>query len=323
LIQRWQVIVWTKNFFGSFLVCSKKNIATNPDELRKADLMDHLENKEQPLPDYMLAILRQMSNGSSAKTALLNQKALHFNAKTKAAQKMILSIKNEEELDIVALRNWLGNMESLEADKQVVATYLYEDDYSNANALLDMIPDLYNLQGDKLDEFNDYVELLTLQIDLKQNNRNIFMLTEEEKSQLTDMADYGSGDARSGARSILSFVYGNQYCDCITPIEGGGNKSSRASYVFSDEDVARTLGFSISVKPNPARVYASVDYTLPIGVEKAALQLINAEGKIVRTDNISGTQGQITLDTRMYKPGAYIFRLISDKYSVSESLIIE
>jgi hypothetical protein len=149
------------------------------------------------------------------------------------------------------------------------------------------------------------------------------MLTEEEKSQLTDMADYGSGDARSGARSILSFVYGNQYCDCITPIEGGGNKSSRASYVFSDEDVARTLGFSISVKPNPARVYASVDYTLPIGVEKAALQLINAEGKIVRTDNISGTQGQITLDTRMYKPGAYIFRLISDKYSVSESLIIE
>jgi hypothetical protein len=148
LIQRWQVIVWTKNFFGSFLVCSKKNIATNPDELRKADLMNHLENKEQPLPDYMLAILRQMSNGSSAKTALLNQKALHFNAKTKAAQKMILSIKNEEELDIVALRNWLGNMESLEADKQVVATYLYEDDYSNANALLDMIPDLYNLQGD-------------------------------------------------------------------------------------------------------------------------------------------------------------------------------
>jgi hypothetical protein len=164
------------------------------------------------------------------------------------------------------------------------------------------------LQGDNLDAYNDYVELLTLQIDLKQNNRNIFMLNDAEKNQLLDLADYSTGDASSGARSILSFVYGEQYCDCITPIEGGGNKSSHTSYVYSNEDIARALGFSISVKPNPASVYASVDYTLPIGVEKAQLQLINAEGKIIRTDNISGTQGQITVDTRIYKTRSLYFQ---------------
>ena len=298
-------------------------LAAKPDELHKADLMEYLENKDQPLPDYMISILRQISNGASAKTALLNQKALHFADKTKAAQKMILSIKNEEELDIIALRNWLSNLESLEADKQVVATYLYEDDYANANAnaLLDLMPDLYNLEGDQLDEFNDYVDLLDLQIGLKQQNRNIFMLTEPEKSQLLDLAENSTGDARSGARSILSFVYGNEYCDCITPIEGG-NKSSYSSYVYSDEDMAKALGFSIALKPNPAIVHTSIDYSLPFNVEQAELQLINAEGKIVWSKKVSGVQGQITIDTRSFKSGAYIFRLLSEEYSISESLII-
>jgi hypothetical protein len=273
------------------------------------------------MPDYMLSILRQISNGSSAKTALLSQKALHFAAKTKAAQKMILSIKNEEELDIVTLRNWLGNLESLEADKQVVATYLYEEDYVNANALLDLFPELYNLEGNKLQEFNDYVDLLNLQIGLKQQNRNIFMLSDSEKAQLTNLANNSTGDARSGARSVLSFVYGNQYCDCITPIEGG-NKLSHTSYVYSNEDIAKALGFSINLKPNPATVHTSVDYTLPISVNQAELQLINTEGKIIWTKKVSGLQGQITIDIRSFKSGAYIFRLLSEEYSISESLII-
>ena len=298
-------------------------LSANPDELRKADLMEYLENKEHPLPDYMIAILRQMSNGSSAKTALLSQKAVHYRAKAKAAQKMIRSIKNEEELDVVALRNWLGNMENYEADKQIVATYLYVEDYTNADVLLDLIPDLYDLQGEKLDEYNDYVDLLNLQTGLKQQNRNIFMLTEAEKSQLINLAENSAGDALNGARSILSFVYGNEYCDCITPIEGGGNKSSANLYYYTDEDIAKAMGFDLQVKPNPARVYSSVDYKLPIGIEHAELQLINTEGKIVLTERVSCTQGQNTIDVSQFKAGAYIIRLVVDKYSLSESLIIE
>ena len=67
--------------------------------------------------------------------------------------------------------------------------------------------------------------------------------------------------AQNASQSILSFVYGNEYCDCITPIDGGGNKSSQTSYVYSNDDMAKALGFSINIKPNPAKVYASVDYT--------------------------------------------------------------
>ncbi|OYT15556.1 MAG: hypothetical protein B7C24_12505, partial [Bacteroidetes bacterium 4572_77] len=289
-------------------------LSANPEELRKSDLMDHLENKAQPLPDYMISILRQMSNGTSAKTAMLNQKASYYSKKTNAIQAMIRSIKNEDELDIIALRNWLGNMENINADKQIVSTYLYEDNYTAANNLLNLIPDLYNLEGEKLQAFNDFKDLLNLQVGLKQQDRNIFTLNDSEKLQLLSLAENSTGNAKYGARNILSFVYGDNYCDCITPIEGGGNKSTTSSYVYSQ---------SINIKPNPASVYSSIDYTLPIGVEHATLQLINVEGKIVYSQEISGMQGQTTLDVRAYKSGTYVFRLETADYNISKSTIIQ
>ena len=296
-------------------------LSANPDELRKTDLMDHLENKQQPLPNYMINILKQMATGVSAKTALIGQKAQAFTTKTKAAQSMIRSIKNEDQLNIQALRNWLGNMENIAADKQIIGTYLYEENYTAANNLLDLIPNLYNLEGEKLQDFNDYKDLLNLQINLKQEDRNIFTLNDSEKTQLLAFAENSTGDAKYGARSILSFVYGDNYCDCITPIEGSGNKSS--SYVYSQDDMAKAMGLSLNAKPSPAMTYTSVDFTLPIGIERAELQLINIEGKIIYSQKVSGMQGQVTLDIRYYKSGAYIFRLQAEEYIVSKSIIIQ
>jgi len=146
-------------------------------------------------------------------------------------------------------------------------------------------------------------------------------MIESEKSQLLDLAENSTGDARSGARSILSFVYGNEYCDCITPIEGG-NKSSYSSYVYSQDDMAHAMGLNINVKPNPSTVYSSIDYTLPIGIEKANLQLINAEGKFIYTESVKGVQGQITLNVSNYPAGAYIINIQAGEYKLSKSFII-
>ena len=122
-------------------------------------------------------------------------------------------------------------------------------------------------------------------------------------------------------RDILETYYNNNTCcDCITPIEGSGNKSS--SYVYSQEDMAKAMGLSLNVKPNPAMIYTSVDFTLPIGTEQAVLQLINAEGKTVYSQKVSGIQGQVTLDIRNYKSGAYIFSLQAADYNISKSIII-
>jgi hypothetical protein len=83
------------------------------------------------------------------------------------------------------------------------------------------------------------------------------------------------------------------------------------------------MGLSINIKPNPATVYSSIDYTLPIGTKQAVLQLINVEGKTIRTESIVGTQGQITFDVRNYTSGAYIIKIQAGDYNLSKSFIIQ
>lgn len=50
-------------------------LASNPDELRKSDIISYVENKTHPLPQYMTDILKQMASGTTYKTVLLNQMA--------------------------------------------------------------------------------------------------------------------------------------------------------------------------------------------------------------------------------------------------------
>lgn len=94
--------------------------------------------------------------------------------------------------------------------------------------------------------------------------------------------------------------------------------------IFAQQDLQSCTNKAlIQADPNPAMIYTSVDFTLPIGTEQAVLQLINAEGKTVYSQKVSGIQGQVTLDIRNYKSGAYIFSLQAADYNISKSIIIQ
>ncbi|NPD47921.1 C25 family cysteine peptidase [Lentimicrobium sp. S6] len=296
-------------------------LSANPDELRNKNLMDHLENKEQPLPDYMINVLKQISTGMSAKTALVSQQSMHADLKDKAAQAIVKSIINKEEYNVVELRNWLGNLQKLESDKQIVGTYLYEEDYTSATSLLNMIPSLYELEGDDLQSFNDFKGLMNIQIGLGQQGKNIFNLSNADKAQLSDYANYSTGSAKYGAQSILSFVYGDEFCDCVSPV--GKSDKGTESFSYTENDIASAIGLSVVVKPNPANVYASFDYELPIGYEKANISIINTEGEVVYQDKLTGSIGQLTLDVSNYKSGAYLYKIQVGKYTYTETLIVQ
>ncbi len=53
-------------------------LSANPDELKKEELIKYLEDKENPLPSYMIDILRQLANGSTYKTVLLSEISKHL-----------------------------------------------------------------------------------------------------------------------------------------------------------------------------------------------------------------------------------------------------
>ncbi len=293
-------------------------MAANPDELRKNELITYLETKENPLPEYMISILHQLAGGITYKTVLMQEMARYHAAKMQSAYDLIRSTLNDSLVDYTYLRNWLDNTNNLNADLQTVASYMEEGDYTSAQSLLNSIPDVYGLEGDKLDEYNDYKLLAEIQMNWQQQGRTVFDLDSAEIAMLVDYAENGLGKAAVISKGILEFAYGYHYCNCLPVNDSSNMKSSNAFAGTNETD----NGLFVKATPNPARTWVTFDYTLPVYMENAVLRISNMKGEIKTTFNIDDRQGQIVWDIRHIEKGVYIYTLTTGSLNKSGKLIV-
>lgn len=299
-------------------------LSSNPDELRNDTLISYLRNMDNPLPDYMIGLLQQIASGITARTAMESQMAYYGQEYQRAAGDVVRSIANDSVIDMNALVAWLGNMDELESDREIVSLYMEEGNFENALSLANMLPTLYNLSGDDLAEHNDYMAMLTLYKKLFIDGRSITQLDSVERAMVEHTADYSSGTPQAMAKVIMTEAYGYRYPDCPSgvnleyPVRGFGQTGA----VFSDEDIDKAMGFSINMSPNPARTWVAIDYTLPIGSSKALIRIADIYGKSVATYCLQGTESQKVLDLRDFVPGVYTYTVSCGKLSQTGKLVI-
>lgn len=293
-------------------------LAANPDELKKEELIKYLEDKANPLPEYMVDILRQVAMGSTYKTVLIRQMGHYNQVKTKAAYDIVHSILNDSISNSNELRSWLDNIGGKRADEQIIASYLSEGNYTDATALANMMPALYDYADDEVAEHDYYMEMLNLQISLAQQAKSIFELDSSDINNLVYMADNSHGTAGTQAKSILEYAYGYNYCNCISDNEAG-YKSSNA---LNPDSFTQLLGIEITVEPNPATDWAVFNYILADSNAEGVIKISDVSGKIITTLPVNGKQGQKIWDTRKIKSGVYFYTLNVSGFNKSGKLII-
>ncbi|MCF8303276.1 MAG: T9SS type A sorting domain-containing protein [Bacteroidales bacterium] len=294
-------------------------LAANPDELKKDTLISYLENKEEPLPEYMIDLLKQLAEGTTYKTALQQQMAGYKHAYTRAAHDIIRSNLNDTVVDYVELRNWLDNLGGITSDRQIISSYISEKNFTDAFTLANMLPQLYNLQGNELIEHNYYIDMLNLHQTLYQQGKNTFQLDSTEKANLVFIAANSTGVAGAQAKSILEGVYNEYYVNCP---EADGSTGYKSSSTINPNSLGKAYGLNISVKPNPAKQWAAFDYSLPVDETEATITVTNATGSTVAILEVSGQQGQKLWDTQSIKPGVYIYTIKAAGFSQSGKIVI-
>jgi len=294
-------------------------LAANPDELKKDTLISYLENKEEPLPEYMIDLLKQLAEGTTYKTALQQQMAGYKHTYTRAAHDIIRSNLNDTVTDFVELRNWLDNLGGITSDRQIISSYISEENFTDAFTLANMLPQLYNLQGNELTEHNYYIDMLNLHQTLYQEGRNTFQLDSIEKANIIFIANNSTGVAGAQAKSILEAVYDEYFVDCP---EADGSAGYKSSSTINPNALGKAYGLNISVKPNPAKQWAAFDFTLPGDETEATITITNATGSTVAILEITGQQGQKLWDTRDIKHGVYIYTIKTPGFSQSGKIVI-
>ena len=293
-------------------------MAANPDALRKGELIKHLETKEDPLPTYMIDMLKQIATGVTYKTVLENQLSLYSTEMIKAVYDIVRSNLADTVDNITELRNWIDKIGGINAKKQIISSYLQEGDFSTALLLANNLPSLFNLSEEELTEHNYYMEMLNLYNIMDQQGRNIFQLDSLEISNLSAIADNSIGIAGVYAKNILSFAYGYEFCDCPYVMDSDGLKSSSA---INNGKTVDDL-FDINVTPNPASDWVAFNFTLPKIAGNPQITISNATGKTVKEIYLNESKGQIIWDTRDVGSGIYLYKVTANGYSKSGKIII-
>ncbi len=294
-------------------------MAANPDELKKDELIKYLEDKDNPLPGYMIDILEQVATGTTFKTVLQKEMAHYSRLKTRAAHDMIRSLLNDTVSNTGELRNWLDNLGGKRADEQIIASYIQDGNYADALALAGMMPALYNYSDNELAEHDYYNEMLDLRINLSQQGRSFFDLDNTEVSTLDYIANNSKGTGGAQARGILESAYGYEFCNCLNVSDTSAFKSSSS---FGSDSFNQAFGAEIDVKPNPASDWVSFNFVLPDHKAEGYIKVSDVSGKIVETFTVSGKQGQKIWDTRKTDPGIYLYIFTVNGISISGKLII-
>jgi hypothetical protein len=81
-------------------------------------------------------------------------------------------------------------------------------------------------------------------------------------------------------------------------------------------------GLSIQAAPNPASTWVAFNFTLPVHVNEAVLQITDVHGRNITSFVINTKQGQQVWDIRDVLKGVYLYNLKAGTMSKSGKLII-
>jgi hypothetical protein len=301
-------------------------LAANPDCFKDEYFVKYIEEESKRLPDWMLELLKQMTESNiSAKNLLESQIAYHksemdFDA-TVLANGILAEGEEGNDIDWNAYRSWIGTYQTPWGDYQLVDNYLQTNELEQASLLLNAIPNLYKLSENERREYDALKGVTSTLFKLNSENRNLFELTPFEKEQLKSISDNGTGTGQVRACNILSFVTGEKICEFTPNIPRGDNmrKINTPANKTSDIPAMEIIAF-----PVPAKDYVELYYTLPIGVNEALLRIVDIQGKLMEQQAIKGERGQIALNTANWPTGIYTYTVsTNDKTMTSQKLVIE
>ncbi len=293
-------------------------LAANPEELRNDSLLNYLKNKTNPLPDYMIELLKAIASDSTYKTTLQSGLSYYYAKSMNAAYALTHDILLDTIQDLSNLRNWLDNQHTLSADYQIIDSWFAEKNTTSALALLDLLPQTYSLDSSAMVEYNYYKDFKTFQAGLINTNTNIYQLDSTQLAFLNYTASNSKGMAGDQARNILEFAYGVFNINCppspdllikSTPFNAAKNLNS----VYEPK---------ITVAPNPAGSWTVFNYTLFAGVDNSSIKITDMKNQVIKILPVTSVKGQITWDTRDVPAGLYIYTLMNDKYSKSGKISV-
>lgn len=216
---------------------------------------------------------------------------------------------DDQEADYLQLLiNFLVQDNDLFSKKMLAGIYINHANYTEAANILNTIP------NDNADNIA-YKTLCQLQIDLANNNKNIFQLDSNQYHTVRTIA-YGETASNIDAQGILALVYNEQLAKHI-------EKSSLVSTLENDSINSDSVNGTIIIIPNPAfNEDVTIQYVSNSNSTAKKIFIYDYSGNLItESASLNNANGSVVFSSEYFNTGLYIVLFSIDGTVVNHKLL--
>ena len=286
-------------------------MVANPEAAKSDALLEKLQERTNPVPEYMLGQILQGRSLISVYGDLMAAEAF-YNQRIAFAARVLKQIYASDTIDTAAtdsLMALLQNENNIEAQVHLAFCYLQQTDSLAAMNTLAAIPVQYTLNEQQLAEHAMLTDYLNLLLSMQQG-----VPDSTDAEWLLDATLYGTGLASTFARNLLLAM---EWIDYDEPLLFPDATKSAAINKYPYAGTPAEAGEQLEVYPNPAAEYLIIKWTLESPDAIGTVQIAALDGRIVSQFPLSGSAGQQVIATSGIKPGVYVVSVFVDKQQVA------
>ncbi|MBN2175054.1 MAG: T9SS type A sorting domain-containing protein, partial [Bacteroidales bacterium] len=285
-------------------------MVANPNTAKSEALMNKLDERWDPLPEYMKAqilagrsIVSIREETESVLAARKLEKAKYFNALVR----LYLEDTLNPQASTDSLKALLQQEHNLNAKYRLAMVSMDQGAWSEGLGVLNNIPGQFELSASEANEHLQFTALYNLLSNIAQQGKTVFEADSTMMVSLMEIEADNSGMASAYARNVLLALDQMEYEEPI--LFPDMLKSAIAQNEFNTliSKINEALGY-FRIKPNPAKDYIIVEYELE---EKIAttIDITDITGNLKDRLNTTNRQDQLTVNIQDWKPGIYIATL--------------
>ena len=286
-------------------------LVANPQAAKSSDILTKLDNRLDPMPDYMMDEIMAGKDSVGAKEVLDSKLALYQQDRANAFNTLVRWYKNngEDAWAMDSLIAFLQNNGSIQSKYNIAFLHQLLRDSTMANEVLNDIPEEYDLTDEQQAEHEDYSSLFELYHNLQNAGKSILQLNESQISTLQTLSEDDQFTPGVFARNILLVNKLSDYEEPLvlpdetklTPI----NKNFKTNSTLSHHS-------KLTIYPNPAGKYFIVKYHLEKEINNLQVEILDMTSKKVGEMKLRGEQDQVVIPVNNWHEGIYLVRLIGD-----------
>jgi hypothetical protein len=282
-------------------------LTANPQSAKSADILSALENKFDPMPDYMMAEIMVGLDILGGKEQLERNLARHQDLKARSFSRIVHYYKNDT-VDASSRDSLLIFMEdnfAILTHYQLIFCQLYIGDTTAAINALNSIPLDFSLNTLQLSTQNLYHYLVDILIELQTDSTGIDSTLMSDLAALADEPDELPGIF---ARNILIIT------DLIPYDEPVYLPANLKKSPVWDKQIDKSYSEEkfLKVFPNPAGTFFIIEYDLKNYTGPASITISDLLGREITEFNLKDRRNQRIINTISFSSGTYLIKLHSN-----------